>query len=95
MSNRNLIHCEMWPRDTIFAGKLIDYGSPYFPSDRIVFRVHPSDAELLIAEFERTPRKFEQEAARSLSVILREWRENISREDDGLVPGRTTGGKVK
>ena len=82
--NRNFISLDLSPRGNTFEGKRLH---PSFYSQGI--RVDhlclaPGDAELLISVFAQSPGRYEQEAARSVSAALREWREAIIAEDKDL-----------
>jgi hypothetical protein len=68
----------------MFEGKRIDECADLFKCENPMnLSLEIADAELLIAEYKRTPHLFEQEAARSLATALKEWNEeiNLNQED--------------
>jgi hypothetical protein len=75
------IKVELWPERSWFPGKRINRLNGLQPETVFVVEAEPAEMELLIAEYSRTPARFEQEAARSLYAALREYEESMLAED--------------
>ena len=89
--NRDFIIVHLWPKTTWFAGKRVHRLDDLGNITPEILAVTPSDAELLIAEYQRSPDSHKQQVAQSVEAALREWREAISDEDVEKVPAPYAG----
>lgn len=71
----------LWPKDSIFQGKRASRTFCGACRNPTLLNLEIADAELLVAEWKRTPGLFEQEAARSIEAALREREERLLREE--------------
>jgi hypothetical protein len=67
------IKVELWPENSWFPGKRVNRLAGRQPRTAFIIEAEPADMELLIAEYSRTPARFEQEAARSMYAAMREF----------------------
>jgi len=92
MSTKITVH--LWPKGFLNEGKRVDDDAPKHlqPSRPAILVLTPSDAELMIAEYEQWPELFEQEAAQSIRSVLNEWIEETSTPPPSHEPKTTTQG---
>ena len=88
--NRDYIIIHLWPKTTWFAGTRFHPLANLAKYTPDIMAVAPADAELLIADYERSPDPYKRLVARSVTEALREWRDAIAAEDDERgTPGGT------
>ena len=80
--SRTKIAVDLWPRGFMFEGKRVNQEYRFKCHAPVHICLPPADMELLIVEYKGTHEPFEQEAARSLEAALREWREEITADDE-------------
>lgn len=82
--NQDRIAISLWPKGRMFEGKRTDPTDRFHCTNPVVLNLEIADAELLAAEWKRTPHLFEQEGARSIETALREWRERDAERETAL-----------
>lgn len=78
---RDWIILRLWPRGTEREGQVTDLEDEHYCYAAVVLQLFPADAELLAAEYERTPGLYEQAAAHSIRTALHEREERIAEEE--------------
>lgn len=80
--NKDRIVVSLWPKGRLFEGKRVDMKDRFICENPTILYLEIAEAELLIAEYKRTPHLFEQEASRSLAAALQEWNEERGKGDE-------------